>query len=307
MNRRPGIEGYRDYRAPLYLTDYSLGVRERLKKHLRSTEERVSSPSESGGDWGQPFGLRYSGPERVNRLPRERIHQSLHSSRTAATEYGQAIAGRHRRNRMGARQWAERIFLTIGLLCLALWLGSIAVTRVYQAWDTRAFEREMHEMRATRAIERPGLPPAQAPKLAANELVGRLIIPRLHLSEVVREGDSDGILRLALGHIPNTPLPGQNGNVAVAGHRDTLFRGLRNIRKNDLIVFETATGRFEYRVQSTEIVRPQQVSVLDASADPELTLVTCYPFFYVGPAPKRFIVKARQIGGTGPPSQVQGS
>ena len=100
------------------------------------------------------------------------------------------------------------------------------------------------------------------------------------------------MLGVAIGHVPGTALPGQQANVGVAGHRDTLFRGLRDIKTNDLIEFETLAGKYSYRVGSTEIVKPDDVSVLQAGSSPELTLVTCYPFNYVGSAPDRFIVKA---------------
>ena len=112
---------------------------------------------------------------------------------------------------------------------------------------------------------------------------------------VVREGAGEDTLDVALGHIPGTALPGQPGNVGIAGHRDTLFRGLRKIEKNDVIEFQTPAGSYSYKVESTEIVKPEDVGVLDASEHPEMTLVTCYPFYYVGAAPSRFIVKARLI------------
>ena len=83
----------------------------------------------------------------------------------------------------------------------------------------------------------------------------------------------------------------------MAGHRDTLFRGLRAIRKNDLILLETLGGEYRYRVEGTKIVSPRDVGVLKANPYAELTLVTCYPFYYVGSAPDRFIVKARQAAG----------
>jgi hypothetical protein len=79
----------------------------------------------------------------------------------------------------------------------------------------------------------------------------------------------------------------------VAGHRDTLFRGLGGIQQNDVILSQTTEGTFQYQVETTQIVTPDTVSVLRAGAYPQLTLVTCYPFHYIGPAPKRFIVKAR--------------
>jgi sortase A len=112
---------------------------------------------------------------------------------------------------------------------------------------------------------------------------------------MVREGTGEDTLGLSLGHIPSTALPGQNGNVAVAGHRDTLLRGLGGIRQNDLIFFETLGGKYVYQVERTQIVKPEDVSVLKTGQHPELTLITCYPFYYVGSAPDRFIVKARQV------------
>ena len=87
----------------------------------------------------------------------------------------------------------------------------------------------------------------------------------------------------------------QPGNAGIAGHRDTLFRGLFKIEKNDLIEFQTPAGSYNYQVERTSIVKPDDVTVLHASQHPEMTLVTCYPFYYVGSAPDRFIVKARLV------------
>jgi sortase A len=126
-------------------------------------------------------------------------------------------------------------------------------------------------------------------------VIGRLEIPRLNLSVMVREGADEGTLSRAVGHIPGTALPGKIGNVGLAGHRDTFFRALRNIREDDAIEFETVHGAYRYVVTSTKIVTPRDVSVLAASGGENLTLVTCYPFYYVGSAPKRFIVRAAQV------------
>jgi sortase A len=112
---------------------------------------------------------------------------------------------------------------------------------------------------------------------------------------MVREGVGEDTLRVALGHIPDTALPGTQGNVSIAGHRDTLFRKLRGVRKNDEIVVETLRGKYVYRVEGTQVVSPQDVSVLDPKPSHDLTLVTCYPFYYVGSAPDRFVVSARQV------------
>jgi sortase A len=102
-------------------------------------------------------------------------------------------------------------------------------------------------------------------------------------------------LRRAAGHIPGTGLPGQPGNIGISGHRDTFFRPLRNIRQDDVITLTTVAGIYSYRVVSIWIVTPSDASVLDPSADEVLTLITCYPFYFVGPAPERFIVRAVRV------------
>jgi sortase A len=146
----------------------------------------------------------------------------------------------------------------------------------------------------TRSAAKPK--PSDRPDIIGTDgLIGLLTIPRLHLRAIVREGAGDGVLSLGVGHIPGTALPGQNGNIGLAGHRDTLFRGLRTIVKDDLILLGTLRGVYAYRVESTQIVRPSNVSVLYPGPHAELTLVTCYPFYYVGAAPDRFIVKTRQV------------
>ncbi len=103
------------------------------------------------------------------------------------------------------------------------------------------------------------------------------------LTAMIEEGDNGGILRRAVGHVPGTALPGQQGNVVIAGHRDTFFRPLRNIHKGDEITLTTLRGSYRYRVDSTEVVGPQDTEVLDDSPGAILTLVTCYPFYFVGP------------------------
>lgn len=133
------------------------------------------------------------------------------------------------------------------------------------------------------------------PHVSPGSPFGRLEIPRLQLSVMVVEGSSDRDLRRGVGHIPGTALPGNSGNVGLAGHRDTVFRKLSQIQSQDLVTFTTLTGVFQYRVVSTSIVSPTSVEVLDPTPDPELTLVTCYPFFYLGHAPQRFIVRARRV------------
>jgi sortase A len=111
---------------------------------------------------------------------------------------------------------------------------------------------------------------------------------------MILEGADQATLRRGVGHIPGTAAPGQAGNVALAGHRDTFFRGLRNIHKGDEITLETLDGSYRYRVDFTQVVAPEYAEALDSSDVAILTLVTCYPFSFVGPAPQRFIVRAHR-------------
>jgi sortase A len=127
-------------------------------------------------------------------------------------------------------------------------------------------------------------------------LVGKIDIPRLSISAIVKEGVDQRTLDIAAGHIPQTALPGQMGNVGVAAHRDTLFRNLKDVRRDDRITLTTLDGEFIYRVASFRVVEPTDVSVLEPSpGERTLTLVTCYPFYFVGNAPRRFIVRAIQV------------
>ena len=130
--------------------------------------------------------------------------------------------------------------------------------------------------------------------LPLGSLVGRMEIPRIGISVMVLEGDGDGVLRKAVGHVPTTAFPGGQGNVVIAGHRDTFFRALRGVRRDDQITLTTTQGVYNYQVGSIEEVGPQDIQVLKASIHPTLTLITCYPFDYIGPAPKRFVVQASE-------------
>jgi sortase A len=119
----------------------------------------------------------------------------------------------------------------------------------------------------------------------------------LKLSAAVAEGDDDATLGRAVGHLPDTPLPWQQrGNVALAAHRDGLFRSLQHIRVNDDVRVVTPRGEYHYRVRRTLIVDPDDVWVLEPTATPGITLITCYPFSFVGNAPRRFIVRADLVG-----------
>jgi sortase A len=147
------------------------------------------------------------------------------------------------------------------------------------------------EAKATPSISK-SKPTRPKPKLKEGELVGRLEIPKLNLSVMVMEGTGSRTLRLGAGRIRGTATPWTTGNMGIAGHRDTFFKPLKGIKKNDTITFTTVDGTKKYTVTSTSIVMPTDTYVLKPSAKNMITLVTCYPFYYVGPAPKRFIVQA---------------
>jgi sortase A len=182
----------------------------------------------------------------------------------------------------GTLRWTQRI-LFAGAAVLLGYYGLVAA-------DTWIFQQ-----RLLKTLSAPGSAP-----VASRGLLGRVEIARLGLSAMLIEGDDAKTLRRAVGHIPGTALPGQPGNVALSGHRDTFFRPLRNIRADDIIVVTTLQGEYRYRVVSTRIVAPDNVAVLDPGTGEILTLVTCYPFYFVGAAPDRFIVRAERIHSSAP-------
>jgi sortase A len=120
-----------------------------------------------------------------------------------------------------------------------------------------------------------------------------LRIPKIALEVPVLSGIDELTLNRAVGHIAGTALPGEEGNVAIAGHRDGFFRGLKDVELGDSLELETLTGSATYVISDLLIVDPQDVHVLAPTQAPTVTLVTCYPFYYVGKAPRRFIVQAR--------------
>ena len=192
----------------------------------------------------------------------------------------------------------ERVLLVIGIVCLGYFGYVSAETALYQAYETRELDAILTSMPA--APESPAqigdtLPPRAQP--APGSLLGRLEIPRLNVSAIVRAGSDSRTLRLAIGHIGGTALPGERGNVGLAAHRDTFFRRLDEIRVDEQVRLGTRDGTFTYRVAGTRIVDPQDMWVLDQTNDPALTLITCYPFRYIGSAPRRFIVRAQLVGG----------
>jgi sortase A len=191
----------------------------------------------------------------------------------------------------GAARLLERCFWAIGFLALSLWLAVWFTAKWYQAEGNRELERRLEQSRSTIKTSSP-IPPV---RLAKGDLIGRIEIPRLDLSTVIFEGDDDNVLKMGVGHLAGSPLPGEAGNVVLAAHRDTFFRPLRFIRSRDRIDVVTPAGTRRYQVDSTNIVTPDHTSVLAPTRTATLTLVTCFPFDWFGHAPMRFIVRAHEL------------
>jgi len=208
-------------------------------------------------------------------------------------------------------RWSQYFFFLVGVLAMSYCATVLLDRWLFQAYQTWRFERVLKDAQtSTRTIQQPASSPlpaqaeadrARAESFGIDGLAGsplaRIEISSIGLAAMIMEGIDGRTLRHAVGHIPGTPLPGQQGNVAIAGHRDTFFRGLRNIRKDDEITLTTLNGTYRYRVDSTQVLAPEHTEVLDDSGEAILTLVTCYPFYFVSSAPKRFVVRAHRIPG----------
>jgi sortase A len=127
-----------------------------------------------------------------------------------------------------------------------------------------------------------------------------LRIPSLKLEVPVYDGTTDAVLDLAAGRIEGTALPGTTGNVGIAAHRDGFFRVLKDLKQGDALLLDTPVAAEQYRVEWIRITTPDDVSVIDPTPSPAVTLVGCYPFYHVGSAPKRFIVRAVPATGSAP-------
>jgi sortase A len=214
-------------------------------------------------------------------------------------------------HRPSSHRWLQWTLIAFGLACLAFYAIVTAQSALYQRQAKAAIDRviaakpaaalpastpapaaDAHESSTiTRTAPRAASP---AP-LARGALIGRVDVPRLNLSAAIAEGDDDATLGKAVGHLPDTPLPWQAGNAAFAAHRDGLFRPLRDIRVNDEVKVVTPRGEFLYRVKKTQVVNPDDVWVLAPTSTATITLITCYPFSFVGHAPQRFIVQAERV------------
>jgi len=196
------------------------------------------------------------------------------------------------------QRWLAIGLLLTGLGCMGAWTWEQLDARLFQR--SSALRLEALQLKAA-SIATPGRAPAPKKTRAAGapipsgELIGRIEIDRVGLSAIVAEGTDTRTLRRAVGHVPSTPLPGDDGNVVLAGHRDTFFRALKSVEEGDRITVTTPDERMEYEVISIEVVGAGDIDVMWPTKDRSLTLITCYPFHYIGPAPDRYVVRARQV------------
>jgi sortase A len=203
-----------------------------------------------------------------------------------------------RRRRAAILRRCERGFAAAGALCLVCYALACAHAAWFQSREQRAFERALAEIaqdqpdrsewssERIRHFEETGAPPAEA--------LARLDVPDVGLSVMVLDGTDAWTLNRAVGRIEGTARPGEDGNIGIAGHRDGFFRGLRNLEIGDTLRLASLEGVAHYEVVELSVVSPADVEVLAPTAEPTLTLVTCYPFYYVGDAPERFIVRAQR-------------
>ena len=202
----------------------------------------------------------------------------------------------------------ERLLLVVGFLLVSVYVAA----RIHSALSARAELRQLWRTQAAatepdksepdfRLWSEQRIAAYKASRNATPSALAALEIPAIRLEVPVLEGTDDLTLNQGVGHIEGTPLPGKGGNVGIAGHRDGFFRGLKDIHVGDTIDLITKTGSSRYIVDEILIVSPDDAWVLRPRPSASLTLVTCYPFYFVGSAPQRFIVHA-SIADTGQPA-----
>jgi sortase A len=184
-------------------------------------------------------------------------------------------------------RWTQRLLLIAGILALSYVALILLNARLYQNAASHTLEQQIH------AEEQHTASPSR-PAVKEGDVLGKMEIPRLGLSVAVLQGTKSKTLMHGVGHIEGTALPGEMGNIGIAGHRDTYFRVLKDIRKDDEIQLQTASGIARYEVDWIQITAPRDGTIVSPTSESALTLVTCYPFYYVGASPERYVVHAHR-------------
>lgn len=196
-------------------------------------------------------------------------------------------------------RWPELLLAGFGIALLAGWGAQTWSSHRFQAEAGRRLDRASVGDRDPfeQAFERdvPGALAIMSPLAARAAPPARIEIARIRLDAMIDEGTSARVLDRAVGHLSSTPGPGEDGNCVLAGHRDTFFGPLKGVRVGDVVRLSTAEGRWDYRVTGRDVVSPRRIDLLRATERPTLTLVTCYPFRWIGPAPMRLVVRAERV------------
>ena len=200
--------------------------------------------------------------------------------------------------------YLETFLVLVGIVCVGIYLSACAERSLVQKSESDSFDHQLASLIQTREpdqaewsntrVERYAAT-AQDPQIAATA-VGRLVISKADVEVMILDGTSDATLDRGVGLIEGTARPGEGGNVGIAGHRDSFFRGLRHLSSGDEIELATLKGLTRYRISEILVVEPEYVQVLDPTPESSLTLVTCYPFYHIGSAPQRYIVRAEETG-----------
>jgi sortase A len=194
-------------------------------------------------------------------------------------------------------QLSHYVLLIAGISVLGYCAFVLSRASVYQAQAREQLSNFNAHVASTSSTPGQRVTPLHPPLRVGRGfgVIGRVDVPRIHLSGMVAEGANTRALRVAIGHVPGTALPGQPGNVALVAHRDTFFRNLGELKIGDVIRLTVPGDEYTYRVMFTDIVNPNETWVLQPATGDTLTLVTCYPFHFIGAAPERFVVRARRI------------
>ncbi len=194
--------------------------------------------------------------------------------------------------RAGLRRILPYLFVLVGLTLLSY--------VSYQYWDMYHTQRQLEAQWERQAAS--ASVPGQSKPIAAADTLTRISIPRISMDAIVVEGASRKQLSIGPGHVIDTALPGDPGNAVITGHRDTFFRNIYELKKGDEIIVRRNGQVFKYQVTGKKIVAPDDISVLKPTQDTQLTLITCYPTYYIGPAPKRLVIFSKLVE---PASEVQ--
>jgi len=190
------------------------------------------------------------------------------------------------------RPYASKKVMSLALVILGIALLGYVGSEYWGMYRSQKNLEAEWERQAT-AVSTP-----EHPVLSPDQMLTRVVIPKIGLDAIVVEGASRKALSEGPGHMKETANPGENGNAVITGHRDTFFRHIYELTKGDRVQVRRNGKTFTYEVTGKRIVLPEDISVIKPTHDPQLTLITCYPTYYIGPAPKRLVVFSKLVDST---------